>query len=203
MSQSNSMCKYHGPFCENPSYCSERHPRKYEGDGTMERIDAARLQVGHVVRMNGREDRMSAFSSSVVLQIRVVYSDKRRKSEKVGEYNTFDSLDEAMGARKDGDYIYVKLARPFLYEHHGSPLMSCETYEVDFPRMLDCYKVVVQSTGEYDRRTASFTTIYQDVRVAEERQAEMNPHRGPQHNHIHRDDKFPHTCMACKAEATK
>ena len=193
------MCKYHGPTCENPARCADRHPRKYEGDGEMERIDPARLQVGHVLRMNGREDRMSAFSSSVVLQIKVSYSQKRQREEKVHEYMTFDTLGEALSSAKKDDWVYVKLARPFLYEHHGSPLMSCETYEVDAPRMLDCYKVVVQSTGEYDRRTASFTTIYQDVRVAEEMQASLNPHREPSHNHIHRDEKFPHTCMACKS----
>ncbi len=194
----NIMCKYHGPKCENPAWCSDRHPRKYEGDGVLETIDPARLQVGHVVRMNQREGRMSAFSSSVVLQIKVAYSEKRQRAEKLGTYNTFETLQEALDVRKDGDWVYVKLARPFLYEHHGSPLMSCENYEVDAPRMLDCYKVVVQSTGEYDRRTASFTTIYQEVRQAEEMQASMNPHRGPQHNHIKRDEKFPHTCPACK-----
>jgi len=194
----NIMCKYHGPTCENPARCQDRHPRKYEGDGTMERIDPARLQVGHVVRMNDREGRFNAFSSSVVLQIKVSYSQRRQREEKVHEYMTFDTLGEALSSAKKDDWVYVKLARPFLYEHIGSALMSCETYEVDAPRMLDNYKVVVQSTGEYDRRTATFTTTYQEVREAEEMQASLRPQAPLPHNHIRRDDKFPHTCPACK-----
>ncbi len=196
----NAMCKYHGPACEHPARCSDRHPRKYEGDGTMETIDPARLQVGHVLRMNDREGRYHAFASSVVLRITTHYSARRQKEEKVHEYMTFDTLGEALSSAKKDDYVYVRLARPYLYEHGGSPLMGCENYEVDAPRMLDNYKVVVQSTGEYDRRTASFSTIYQEVREAEEMQAEVNPYREPQHNHIKRDEKFPHTCMACKAK---
>jgi hypothetical protein len=191
-----TMCRFHGPTCENPARCETWKPHKYEGDGNMESIDPARLQVGNVLRMNDKDGRMSAFSSSVVLSIRVVYSEKRKRAEKVGEYHTFDTLGQALDARKEGDWVYVKLARPYLYEHIGGPLMGCETYEVDMPRSLDRYKVVVGSTGEYDRRTASFSTIHQEVREREEMDAEQRPH-ALIHNHMGREG-FPLTCKACE-----
>lgn len=196
------LCKYHGRACEYPGQCLNHRPRKYEGDGESERIDPERLTPGSVVRMNQRVG-MSAFSDSVVLSIRVDYSAKRQKRDKVGPYHTFDSLHAALEAKEEGDWVMVKLARPYLYEHCGSALMGSEQYEVDAPRMLDCYKVVVLASGAYESRTATFSTIYKEVRVAEEAQAAAEPWRKNEiHNHMGRSG-FPHTCPACAAEREK
>jgi hypothetical protein len=157
-------CRFHGPKCEDPDRCERFRPKKYEGDGNLETIDPDRLQVGHVIRSNFQKDgRLSAFSDSVVLAIRVY--------PKQGDHaRSYDTLGQAMAeAKKNGGYVAIRVARPYLYEHLGSPLMGCENYEQDV-RILDNYRVVVGSTGEYDRRTATFSIEYHEVREAERRE---------------------------------
>ena len=198
---STRLCKYHGRSCEFPGACLNRAPRKYDHDGNLETIDPERLQVGHVLRMNGRGQ--SAFSDSVVMSIKVVYN----RPVKGREYNMCDTLLEALtkagwnGRSTEKGYVYVKVARPYLYEHIGSPLMGCETYEIGAPHIVDTHKVVVMSTGEYDKRTATFSTQYQEVRQAEEAHMRDNPHRL---YHTHNGESgFPHTCPACRADRDK
>lgn len=131
---------------------------KYEGDGNLEPIDPARLMVGHVVRMVQEDGRQSAFSDSVVLGI-IAYPVKELRgmfpTPEHGEMceNLQQALDIAYKLRVDGrtGYLAITLARPYLYEEGGSPVMSFEKYEVD-KRILDFYKVVVMSTGAYERR---------------------------------------------------
>lgn len=167
----STICKYHGSACESPRRCEEFRPHKYDGDGTMERIDPDRLTLGNVVRMNEKDGRMSAFSDSVVTRIRVTYClDRKRKEGR--EYSTFNTLAEAFAHSTKEDYIDVKLARPYLYEHIGGWLVGAEQYEVDGRRMLDTHKVVVMSSGAYDRRTATFSTQYHEVREAERKEEE-------------------------------
>jgi hypothetical protein len=158
---SGVKCRFHGPTCEDPNRCDQWHPKKYEGDGNLETIDPDRLQVGHVIRSNGRT---SAFSDSVVLSI-------RRYPPRSGDHATsYDTLGQAMkDAKAKGGHVAIRVARPYLYEHLGGPLMGCENYEQD-ARILDTYKVLVMSTGEYDRRTATFSIEYHEVREAERRE---------------------------------
>jgi hypothetical protein len=192
------LCKYHGRACEFPGACLNRAPRKYDADGYEERIDPERLTLGNVVRMKTLG--IPAFSDNVVLRITVHYYGKRQ-TEKRREYDVYDTLGEALESATKDDYVSVKLARPYMYEHIGGPLMGCENYEIDGRRMLDTHKVVVQSTGEYDRRTATFSTTYQEVRQAEEARAAENPHTM---YHTHNGTSgFPHTCPACRRERDK
>lgn len=158
-------CRFHGPTCEDPNRCEIRRPHKYEGDGNLEIIDPDRLQVGHVIRSNHQKDgRLSAFSDSVVLAIRVHLPRETHA-------RSYDTLGQAMKAakEKEGGYVGIRVARPYLYEHIGGPLMGCENYEQDI-RILENYRVIVGSTGEYDRRTATFSVEYHEVREAERRE---------------------------------
>lgn len=161
-------CRFHGPTCEDPDRCERFRPHKYEGDGNLETIDPDRLQVGHVLRSNHqKEGRLSAFSDSVVLRISAVFS--QRGSLRDGT-RSYDTLGEALReAKAQNGYVQVRVARPYLYEHVGGPLMGCEDYSLD-GRILETHKVVVMSTGEYDRRTATFSIEYHEVREAERRE---------------------------------
>lgn len=163
-------CKYHGPTCENPVRCEEWKPRKYEDDGYEEKIDPTRLQVGHVLRPAYRSGSLPSFSDCVVLRFTVQYGRARRA--KVGfEHMVCETLGEALGHAEENDFVVVKLARPYLFEDVGGPLMGFEQYEVYGKQLMDSYKVITMSTGAYDRRTVSFSTIYQEVREAEKLQS--------------------------------
>jgi len=146
----STMCKYHGPACEHPERCADWHPRKYDHDGEMERIDPQRLMVGHVVRQTIGGDHISAFSDSVVTGIYVKSWKDRGKQDR----KFYDTLAQARAAQTKEDYVYVVLSRPYMYANNiggGDPgwLVAVSTYEAPGERMEDCYKVVVQSTGEY------------------------------------------------------
>lgn len=148
------LCKYHGRACEFPGACLNQAPRKYEGDGHLERIDAERLQVGCVVRMPYRSGGVSAYSDCTVTRIYV-------KSWKDSRDDTsYDNLHEALEAHKKSKdtYVWVKLSRPYLYANTigcvANWLVGVETYEVEGARLLDTHKVVVQSTGEYANHNA-------------------------------------------------
>jgi len=145
----SDMCKYHGPKCEHPERCREWHPRKYETDGTMEAIDAQRLHVGHVVRQMFTKETISPFSDTVVTGIYV-----RSWKNPTGDRKFYDTLAQALAAQTKEDYVWVVLSRPYMYANNiggGDPgwLVSVSTYEAEGVRMLDAYKVVVMSTGEY------------------------------------------------------
>lgn len=160
-------CRFHGPTCEDPDRCERFRPHKYEGDGNLETIDPDRLQVGHVLRSDyNREGRWSAFSDKVVLKIV-----RHGARSSLGECTrSYDTLGQAMKeAKQFGGHVGIQVARPYLYEHVGEPLLGCEKYELDL-RCLESHKVLVQSTGEYDRRTATFSIEYHEVREAERRE---------------------------------
>ncbi len=116
--------------------------RKYDCDGILEHIDPSRIRVGNVVRMASDAWSMPAFSSSVVLQIKVVYSD--------GSYTSFDNLGEVPEVDMRNGRVSVGLGRPYMYVTRlGNPLTGLEIYEAPARSFLDNYRVVVLSTGEY------------------------------------------------------
>jgi hypothetical protein len=99
------------------------------------------------------ETNLPAFSDNVVLGIKVSYHPKRQVAEKV-DHRHFETLDAALKDQRKGDFVFVILARPYMYCSNvfGSMpnwLVGCEKYEAMGDRMLDTHKVVVQSTGEY------------------------------------------------------
>lgn len=116
-------------------------------DGVLETIDAHRLTLGCVVRrLLADKAGMPAFSDAVVTAIWV------RTLEKRVEY--FPTLGAAIARAKMRDYVEVQLTRPYLYCHNiggSNPgyLQSVEVYTVDADRLIETYKVVVQSSGEY------------------------------------------------------
>jgi hypothetical protein len=151
------LCKYHGRACQFPGACLNRAPRKYEGDGHLETIDPERLTIGCVVRHPHSNGALSSFSDTVVTGIYVAYSARRQKEDKKCDKEHFLSLEAAKSEARRDDWVYVKLARPMLYADNvfgsmPSWALKCEVYEVYAERFLAHYKVVVQSTGEYDTR---------------------------------------------------
>lgn len=150
---SHRICKYHGRSCEYPGHCLNRAPRKYDTDGHMEHIDPDRLTLGNVLRWPHRDGSMTAFSDNVVIGIKVSYHHKRAAVERV-DHRHFNTLADAIAHAKKDDYVYVLVARPYLYcsNAFGSmpgATMWAEKYEIPGDRILDTHKVVVQSTGEY------------------------------------------------------
>jgi hypothetical protein len=150
------LCKYHGRACEFPGACLNRAPRKYEGDGHMETIDPERLTIGCVVRSPGPNGALHSFSDTVVTGIHVSYS-KHGPNQKKVDKEHFLTLKAALDAAHERDYVVVSLAAPLMYADNvfGSMpgwALKCSTYDVMSNQLLNNYKVVVMSTGEYDTR---------------------------------------------------
>lgn len=121
--------------------------RKYAGDGHLEPIDAKRLAVGHVLRYPYRDNAVPAFSDAVVLSIELRHSQDTNQRR---VYDTFAEAEAEFLTLPEHKYnLVVKVARPYLYAHHGNWLQSVETYEVYGNRIFESHKVVVNSTGEY------------------------------------------------------
>lgn len=151
--KTSRLCKYHGRTCEHPGACLNRSPRKYEGDGAMEHIDPERLTIGNVIRMNQRSGLMHAFSDSVVIGIKVQYGTARRKTERQ-EFVHHNTLAEAQAHATKDDWIVVIVARPYLDANNAfgsipNYMIGAERHEVYGVSIIDSYKVVVNSTGEY------------------------------------------------------
>lgn len=125
---------------------------KYANDGNVETIDPARLTLGSVVRMVCHSGAVSAFADSVVTGIYVSYFRSTHAFSQDKEH--FATLAEALAKAGKDDYVYVKLARPYLYcnnpfQSMPNWLVGVESYEVLGHRIIESHKVVVQSTGEY------------------------------------------------------
>ncbi len=127
--------------------------RKYDGDGALEQIDPARLTLGNVLRSPYRSGLVPAFGDSVVIGIRVDLS-TTRQNKGLGKSISCETLAGAMKEAKEGDYVVVTLARPYLYSNNPflsmpSWLVGCDKHEVMSNRIQDTHKVVVNATGEY------------------------------------------------------
>jgi hypothetical protein len=118
---------------------------KYDTDGNLETIDRERLQVGNVLRMTKDGSKLSSFSDSVITGIRV------NRPLSCG-YTDFDNLIDALEDCNMNEWVEVTLTRPYVFAHLWSYLLGVETYSVESKRLLETHKVVVMSTGEYDRR---------------------------------------------------
>jgi hypothetical protein len=126
---------------------------KYETDGHLETIDPERLTLGCVVRMTrGPGESLSAFSDTVVIGIHV----SRLCQGTYESHKThYETLAQALKAKRGTDYVIVSLARPYLYCNNPfvsmpNCVMSMERYEAMGDRLCESFKVVVNSRGEYD-----------------------------------------------------